>query len=105
LSSPVPIPVYRDFIYNAAYRTRTPLAALVLAVYFVRKLHDRHPLVAGTHVTPHRVMLAAILLACKILYDDTYSNRTWVHVSQRLFGLEEVNRMEWEMLTYLDFGL
>ncbi|ORZ32723.1 hypothetical protein BCR44DRAFT_1380315, partial [Catenaria anguillulae PL171] len=91
------------FIHNAVHRTRTPLNAMVAAVYLVRRLRDRNPNCAGTSITPHRVMLAAIMLACKLLYDDTYSNRTWVHVSQGIFSLEEINRMEWEFLSYIKF--
>ncbi|KAI9189066.1 hypothetical protein H9P43_000494 [Blastocladiella emersonii ATCC 22665] len=99
------IPAFRDFIFNAVQRTRTPLNAMVTGLLLVQRLRDRNPNCVGTAVTPHRVMLAGIMLACKVLYDDTYSNRTWVHVSQGLFTLAEINRMEWEFLEYLHFDL
>ncbi|KNE59232.1 hypothetical protein AMAG_03550 [Allomyces macrogynus ATCC 38327] len=70
---------------------------------YVTRLHHRNPGLTGGAMTPHRVMLAGLMLACKMLYDDTYSNRTWVHVSQAHFGLAEINAMEWEFARYLDY--
>jgi hypothetical protein len=99
------VPQFRDFILNAVHRTRTPLNAMALALLYVSRLRTLNPQCAGTSVTPHRVMLAALILSCKVLYDDTYSNKTWVHVSQGMFSLTEINRMEWEFLEYLRFRL
>jgi len=37
--------------------------------------------------------------------DDTYSNKSWCIVAQGMFTLREVNQMEREMCTYLDWEL
>ncbi|KAJ3358303.1 hypothetical protein GGF32_000537 [Allomyces javanicus] len=100
---PPATPTFNEFIYNVVQRTRTPLNAIALGLMYVTRLHHRNPGLTGGAMTPHRVMLAGLMLACKMLYDDTYSNRTWVHVSQAHFGLAEINAMEWEFARYLDY--
>ncbi|KNE58044.1 hypothetical protein AMAG_04870 [Allomyces macrogynus ATCC 38327] len=102
-SEPPATPTFNEFIYNVVQRTRTPLNAIALGLMYVTRLHHHNPGLTGGAMTPHRVMLAGLMLACKMLYDDTYSNRTWVHVSQAHFGLAEINAMEWEFARYLDY--
>lgn len=69
------------------------------------RLKQKHPACKGTHSSPHRLLLAAIIIAYKYLYDNCYHNRSWAQVSQGLFKLEEVNKMEVELLFFLGFQL
>ena len=39
------------------------------------------------------------------MYDDTFDNTAWATVSSGLFVLDQVNHMEREMLSFLDFKL
>ena len=41
------------------------------------------------------------MLASKVICDDTYSNKSWLIVTQGIFGLREINQMEREMCQYL----
>jgi hypothetical protein len=45
------------------------------------------------------------MLALKIICDDTYSNKSWCIVGQGIFVLREINQMEWEMCSYLEWQL
>ena len=45
------------------------------------------------------------MLASKIICDDTYSNKSWCIVGQGMFALREINQMEREMCSYLEWQL
>ena len=45
------------------------------------------------------------MIASKVICDDTYSNKLWCIVGQNLYTLKEVNQMEREMRSYLEWLL
>lgn len=45
------------------------------------------------------------MLASKVICDDTYSNKSWSIVGQGMFALREINQMEREMCSYLEWQL
>src|SRR5713226_36949 len=53
----------------------------------------------------HWLFISALMLASKIICDDTYSNKSWCIVGQGMFALREINQMEWEMCSYLEWQL
>jgi hypothetical protein len=38
-------------------------------------------------------------------YDNTYANKLWCIVDQGMFALREINQMEWDMCSYLEWQL
>jgi len=53
----------------------------------------------------HCLFISAFMLASKIICDDTYSNKSWCIVGQGMFALREINQMEREMCSYLEWQL
>jgi hypothetical protein len=45
------------------------------------------------------------MLASKIICDDTYSNKSWCIIAQKMFQLREINQMERKMCSYLKWQL
>lgn len=45
------------------------------------------------------------MIASKVICDDTYSNQSWSIVAQKMFALKEINQMEREMCSYLEWNL
>src|SRR5258708_3574228 len=45
------------------------------------------------------------MLTSKIICDDAYSNKSWYIVGQGMFAFWEINQMEWEMCSYLEWQL
>jgi hypothetical protein len=45
------------------------------------------------------------MIASKVICDDTYSNKSWCVVGQGMFSLREINQMEREMCSYLEWIL
>lgn len=56
---------------------------------------------------PPRTLLftSTFTMAFKVICDDTYSNGSWCIVDQGMFALREINQMEWEMCSYLEWQL
>lgn len=99
------LPPLTKFIGHILYRTRVSIMTLVLALHFLRRLKQLHPVCKGSYGSGHRLILASVITASKYLYDDTYDNRAWAQVSCGLFKIEEVNQMEAEFLRFLDYRL
>ena len=73
------------------------------ALYLLRRLKTRFPAARGS--SGHRLFISAFMLASKVICDDTYSNKSWSIVGQGMFALREINQMEREMCTYLEWQL
>jgi hypothetical protein len=73
------------------------------ALYLLQRLKARFPAAKGS--SGHRLFISAFMLASKIICDDTYSNKSWCIVGQGMFALREINQMEREMCSYLEWQL
>jgi hypothetical protein len=51
------------------------------------------------------LFISAFMIASKVVCDDTYSNKSWCVVGQGMFSLKEINQMEREMCSYLEWKL
>jgi hypothetical protein len=72
-------------------------------LYPLQRLKARFPAAKGS--SGHRLFISAFVLASKIVCDDTHSNRSWCIVGQGMFALREINQMEREMCSYLEWQL
>ncbi|WFD44263.1 hypothetical protein MPSI1_002929 [Malassezia psittaci] len=91
------------FIAYALYRTRLPMMVTYYALVLLRRLKIRYPVARGS--SGHRLFIAALMLASKMICDDSYNNKSWTIVGQGLFSLAEINQMERELMNYLDMHL
>jgi hypothetical protein len=73
------------------------------ALFLLQRLKKRFPAARGS--SGHRLFLSAFMIASKVICEDTYSNKSWSIVGQGMFQLREVNQMEREMCSYLDWEL
>ncbi|KAI8812452.1 cyclin PHO80-like protein, partial [Cladochytrium replicatum] len=83
--------------------TSLAFSVLLLALKFIHRLKTRHPLLKGAEGSECRLMVCSLMLAMKVLLDNTYTNRTWNKVSK--IPIEELNVMEIEFLLQLNFDL
>lgn len=91
------------FIAYALHRTRLHPSVTFAALYLLQRLKARFPAAKGS--SGHRLFISAFMLASKIICDDTYSNKSWCIVGQGMFALREINQMEREMCSYLEWQL
>ncbi|KAJ1555316.1 hypothetical protein HK096_004280 [Nowakowskiella sp. JEL0078] len=99
------LPKLSNFIANILTRTRVSSSTLILALFYLNRLKQIHPVCRGSRGSGHRLALAALIAASKYLYDDTFDNKAWSSVSSGLFGVAEVNQMEHEFLYFLKYEL
>lgn len=102
-SSPTTCPPLANFIAYAIHRTRLPEVVVFTALFLLSRLKDRFPAARGS--SGHRLFISAFMIASKVVCDDTYSNKSWCIVGQNLYTLKEVNQMEREMCSYLEWIL
>ncbi|KAI0343708.1 hypothetical protein BDW22DRAFT_1306918, partial [Trametopsis cervina] len=98
-----PSPRLDLFIAYALHRTRLHTSVTFAALYLLRRLKARFPAARGS--SGHRLFISAFMLASKVICDDTYSNKSWSIVGQGMFALREINQMEREMCSYLEWQL
>ncbi|KAF8911483.1 hypothetical protein CPB84DRAFT_1761932 [Gymnopilus junonius] len=91
------------FIAYALHRTKLHSAVTFAALVLLQRLKARFPSARGS--SGHRLFISAYMISSKVMCDDTYSNKSWCIVAQGMFTLREVNQMEREMCTYLDWEL
>src|ERR1700679_1428848 len=87
----------------ALHRTWLHTSVTFAALYLLQRLKARFPAAKGS--SGHRLFISAFMLASKIICDDTYSNKSWCIVGQGMFALREINQMEREMCSYLEWQL
>ena len=92
-----------DFIAYALHRTRLHESVTYASLFLLQRLKARFPAAKGS--SGHRLFVSAFMLASKVICDDTYSNKSWCIVAQGMFALREINQMEREMCSYLEWQL
>ncbi|KAI9062359.1 cyclin-like protein [Trametes sanguinea] len=100
---PAPSPPLANFIAYALHRTRLHTSVTFAALYLLQRLKARFPAARGS--SGHRLFISAFMIASKVICDDTYSNKSWSIVGQGMFALREINQMEREMCSYLEWQL
>ncbi|RDB25261.1 PHO85 cyclin-2 [Hypsizygus marmoreus] len=92
-----------NFIAYALHRTKLHESVTFAALILLQRLKARFPTARGS--SGHRLFISAFMIASKVICDDTYSNKSWSIVAQGMFSLREINQMEREMCSYLDWEL
>ncbi|KAF5331853.1 hypothetical protein D9611_008877 [Ephemerocybe angulata] len=91
------------FIAYVLYRTQLHSSTVYFALGLIHRLKARLPTIRGT--SGHRLFIAAIMIAAKYMYDETYSNKSWAIVARDYFSLREINQMEREMCKFLEWDM
>lgn len=91
------------YIAYAIYRTKLPECVVFSALALLQRLKSRFPSARGS--SGHRLFISAFMIASKVMCDDTYSNKSWSVVAQGMFTVREVNQMEREFCSYLEYEL
>ncbi|KAF8633442.1 hypothetical protein AX17_004612 [Amanita inopinata Kibby_2008] len=102
-SSHIQQPKLPQFIAYALHRTKLHASVVIAGLILLQRLKARFPSAKGS--SGHRLFISAYMIASKVICDDTYSNKSWAIVAQGLFSLREINQMEREMCSYLDWEL
>lgn len=69
----------------------------------LQRLRARFPTAQCT--SARRLFASAYMIMSKVIWEDTYSNKSWRVATQEIYSLREINQMEREMCGYVDWEL
>ncbi|EPZ33821.1 hypothetical protein O9G_002533 [Rozella allomycis CSF55] len=103
-SCPSILPSVKSFVNMISNHSRCIPVILLITIIYIDRLRARLPSHAtGNTETPHRIVLASMIIATKQMNDSPPKNKHWISFSGRYFSVFEVNMMERQLLALLDY--
>ncbi|KAF8990533.1 hypothetical protein BDQ17DRAFT_1371762 [Cyathus striatus] len=96
-------PSLPEFIAYVLRRTSMHYSVPIIALIYLDRLKLRFQDKTAKH--GHRLFITAFILAAKFMCEEHYTNDEWVKVTMGMFRLAEINVMEREMLSALEWEL
>lgn len=90
-----------EYIQRIIRYAKPEPSTVIISLYYIDKLCDKTDLELSSN-NIHRLILSSIIIAIKYNEDDYYSNTYYAKVGG--ISLEELNKLEYEMLQLLDFN-
>ncbi|KAI7855332.1 hypothetical protein BDC45DRAFT_481211 [Circinella umbellata] len=99
-------PPLRTFISVVVKRSSVRAGTLFATLVFLERLQKRLERVArGMPCTCHRIFLATLIVTSKALHDASPKNKHWAKYAMWCFSLSEINLMEKQLLSILNYRL
>ncbi|ORZ22248.1 hypothetical protein BCR42DRAFT_405781 [Absidia repens] len=100
------LPSLNSFIHQVHVKCRLSPAILVIALIYIHRLQQELPLDSkGDYDTPHKVFLAAVILACKFNDDSKSCVQSIYRCVSVVYSNVELNEMERSFLSVVNFDL
>jgi hypothetical protein len=91
------------FTQTSLCRTGLPDYVIVAALMLLDRLKTKYPFAKGT--SGKRLYFTTFMIASKLFSDGTFSGKNWRIIAQNEFSIPEINRMEREMCSHLEWQL
>ncbi|CAE6455486.1 unnamed protein product [Rhizoctonia solani] len=83
----------------ALEHARLPYSFAFYALRLLQRVKERHP--SSYCNDGHRPFIAAFMVAAKYASGQIFPDKFWCHISQKLFGPDELNEIEEDFLSHL----
>lgn len=109
-----PFPSLDYFVKGILEKLQLSFEVVLVSLYYMIRIQGILPdvnfyfmRVVGMHPFKilHSLSLSCMILSCKFLFDDTFSNDIWSQVSCSMFTITEINYIEMIVLKLLDYKL
>ncbi|CAG8455557.1 10515_t:CDS:2 [Paraglomus brasilianum] len=94
---------FKKFCRDVVNATQVSHSVIALSLLYIYRMKIKVPPIQGHPGSEFRAFTVALMLANKFLDDNTYTNKTWSEVTN--IPVKEINIMEMEFLSSLDFSL
>lgn len=100
------LPTLRKFILRLVDYTNVYTETLLMTLCYLHRVQKKLPSHAtGLPSTRHRIFLSCLILSAKNHNDSSPLNKHWTKYTDGLFTLQDVNLMERQLLSLLDWDL
>ncbi|ANZ77899.1 BA75_05172T0 [Komagataella pastoris] len=100
------LPSLMSFITKLVRYTNVYTGTLMSTLVYLQRLRSKLPQDAkGLPCTRHRIFLACLILSAKYHNDSSPKNKHWTRYTDGLFSSQDVNLMERQLLTLLNWDL
>ncbi|ORZ24295.1 hypothetical protein BCR42DRAFT_402631 [Absidia repens] len=100
------VPPLHEFIDILSRRSNTHIGTLLVALILLTRLaHRLGHVTTGMASAPQRIFLASLIISTKLIHDTSPKNKHWLSFANDYFELDEINLMEKQFLTLMDFNL
>ena len=86
-------------------QTYLSLIPLYLSLRIIDAANTKAQFSAAHDFSGHCLFISTFMLTLKVICDNTYSNKSQSIISQSMFALREINQMEHEICSYLEWQL
>ncbi|KAK9727377.1 hypothetical protein K7432_001909 [Basidiobolus ranarum] len=93
----------KAFCNALIFTTEMSSTTILTALQYIHRLKSYSPSAGGNHWSEYRLFTVALMLASKFLDDATFTNKVWAEVTR--VPVKELNLMELEFLSFVDFDL
>lgn len=94
------IPPLETFVEIVSRRSSVDFGTLLASLALLRRLKTVFTAMKanGCQVTHQRIFLTTLIITAKAIHDYHLGNRTWAKYTHAYFTLQEINRMEIQLL-------
>ncbi|KAK2944759.1 hypothetical protein BLNAU_20292 [Blattamonas nauphoetae] len=91
------------WIYHIYKISKISPSGIIQTCILLEKIHLAYPSLHFSNMNIRRLFLVGAMVISKVYEDITYRNKDWAVISSGSFVLEQINQMEVELLSLLDF--
>lgn len=97
----------KSFIINLIRYSNVQVPTLMATLVYLNRLREILPSdqIYGIETTHHRIFIGCLILTAKYVNDSSPLNKHWARYSSGLLTIKELNVIEVEVLSYLDWDL